>query len=89
MFNNLKITCIKCEGKCNRSKVGSTYYVRDAKLEIPEGESICVFALGSILPAITGSIISSKEDEGLMDILQEWQCPDPEAKVIYRIERDG
>jgi len=44
-FNNLKITCVRVDGKCSRTKVGTTFYVRNAKLEIPQGENIWLFAL--------------------------------------------
>jgi uncharacterized repeat protein (TIGR04076 family) len=87
-FKNLKITCVKVEGKCSRSNVGTTFYIRNAKLEIPPEQSICIFALGSILPPITGAIIKNQEGEGLLDVLEEWQCPDPLAKVIFRIEEE-
>lgn len=88
-FKNLKITCVKAEGECSRAKVGSTFYIKNAKLEIPPGESICIFALGSILQPITGAIIQNKDGEGLLELLEEWQCPDPLAKVIFKIEEEG
>ena len=87
-FKNLKITCVKAEGQCNRSKPGDTFYVRNAKLEVPPGQSICVFALGSILPPITAAIMKSQQGEGLLDMLDQWQCPDPLAKVIFKIEEE-
>lgn len=87
-FKNLKITCIKTEGKCSRTKVGSTFTVRNAKLEIPAGEAVCIFALGSILQPITAAIIQNKDGEGILDALTEWQCPDPLAKVVFKIEED-
>ena len=87
-FKNLKITCVKAEGKCSRTKVGSTFSVRNAKLEIPAGESVCIFALGSILQPITGAIIQNKAGEGILDRLDEWQCPDSKAKVIFKIEEE-
>lgn len=65
-----------------------TFYVRNAKLEIPPGESVCIFALGSLLQPIAGAIIKNKRGEGLLDILAEWQCPDPLAKVVFRIEEE-
>jgi uncharacterized repeat protein (TIGR04076 family) len=88
MFKNLKITCVKAEGKCSRMKEGKTFFVRNAKLVLPEGESLCIFALGSLLQPITGAIIPSQEGEGMLDVLKEWQCPDPLAKVVFRIEED-
>jgi len=88
VFNDLKITVVKVEGPCSRSKVGSTFYVRNASLEIPAGEHVCLFALSSLLATLSGAIIKNKEGEGILDILKEWQCPDPEAKVIFRIKED-
>lgn len=87
-FKNLKITCVKAEGKCSRTKVGLTFTVKNAKLEIPPGQSVCIFALGSILQPITGAIVNNKEGEGILDALTQWQCPDPMAKVVFKIEEE-
>ncbi len=85
-FKDLKITIVKVEGKCSRSKIGTIFFVKNAKLEIPPGQKVCIFALGSILPTLSAALIQSQEGEGILDLLQEWQCPDPLAKVIFRIE---
>lgn len=85
-FKNLKITCIQAEGMCSRTKCGDTFTIRNAKLELPPGQSVCIFALGSILQPITAAAIRNEEGEGLLDLLEEWQCPDPKAKVLFRIE---
>lgn len=87
-FRNLKVTVVKAEGPCSRSKVGSTFYVRNACLEIPPGEKVCLFALSSLLATLSGAIIKNERGEGILDLLQEWQCPDPEAKVIFKIEEE-
>ena len=87
-FRNLKVTCVKAEGQCSRTRAGATFYVRNAKLEIPPGQSLCIFALGSILQPITGAIIKNRDGEGLLDILEEWQCPDPLAEVVFKIEEE-
>ena len=87
-FKDLKITVIKAEGPCSRSKEGSTFYVRNACLEIPPGETVCIFALSSLLATLSGAMIKNEKGEGVLDLLQEWQCPDPEAKVIFRIEEE-
>lgn len=87
-FKDLKITCIKADGPCSRTKVGSTFYVRNACLEIPPGEKVCLFALSSLLATLSGAIIKSEKGEGVLDLLQEWQCPDSEAQVIFRIEAE-
>lgn len=85
-FKDLKVTCVKAEGNCSRTKEGLTFYIRNAKLELPLGESICIFALGSILQPLTAAIINNQEGEGMLDVLEIWQCPDPLAKVIFKIE---
>lgn len=87
-FQNLKITCVKAEGQCSRTKSGDTFYVRNAKLEVPADQGICIFALGSILQPITAAIIKGQEGEGLLDILDQWQCPDPLAEVVFKIEEE-
>lgn len=87
-FKNLKVTCIKAEGPCSRTKEGSMFYVRNACVEIPPGGNVCLFALSSLLATLSGAIIKNEENEGILDILQEWQCPDPEAKVIFKIEEE-
>ncbi len=89
VFKDLKITAVKVEGPCSRTKLGTTFYVRNARLEVPPGESVCIFALGSMLPVISGAIIRNEPEQGVLDLLQEWQCPDPEAKVIFRIEEEN
>lgn len=87
-FKDLKIMVVKAEGPCSRTKAGTTFYVRNACLEIPPGESVCIFALGSLLPVISGAIIRNEPEQGVLDLLQEWQCPDPAAKVVFRIEAE-
>ena len=87
-FNDLKVTIVKVEGACSRMKSGAEFYVRNAMLELPQGQGLCIFALGSILPILSAAIFRSKEGEGVLDLLQEWQCPDPLSKVIFRIEEE-
>jgi len=85
-FKNLKITVTTAEGNCTWAKVGMSFYIRNAKLEIPPGQNLCVFALGSILQPITGAMMKTEKGEGILDVLQEWRCPEPLSKVIFKIE---
>ena len=87
-FKNLKITCVRSEGPCSRTEKGATFYVRNACLEIPEGQKVCLFALSSLLTPLSGAIIHNTQGEGILDLLLEWQCPDPEAQVVFRIEEE-
>ena len=88
-FKNLKISVVKVEGPCSRMKEGVTFYVRNACLEIPPEEKLCIFALGSLLQPISGAVVKNEPGEGILDLLAEWQCPDPAAKVVFRIEEEG
>ncbi len=87
-LKNLKVTITKAEG-CSRSEVGTTFFIRNACLEIPPEQNLCIFALGSILPPLSAAIIKNEPGEGILDLLEEWQCPDPLAKVIFKIEEES
>lgn len=85
-FQDLKVTIKQVEGNCSRSCEGTRFYIRNARLEIPSGEGICIFALGSLLPVLSAAIIQAEKGESILDLLEEWQCPDPLAKVIFKVE---
>ena len=85
-FRNLKVTCTKVEGKCSRTREGAVFYLKNAKIELPPGQTLCLFALSSMLPALTGAMMKTAPGDGMLDILEEWQCPDPLAKVLFRSE---
>jgi len=87
-FKDIRVTVVKVEGPCSRMRKGAEFYVRNAKLETG-GQGLCIFALGSLLPVLSGAIIRSQKDEGILNVLQEWQCPDPLSKVIFRIEEES
>jgi uncharacterized repeat protein (TIGR04076 family) len=89
-FNDLKITISKVEGDCTRSKLGATFFVNNGCLEIPQEQGLCLFALGSLLPVLTAAVIRSENGEGILDnpqgIINEWQCPNAAAKVLFKIK---
>jgi uncharacterized repeat protein (TIGR04076 family) len=87
-LKNFKITIVKVEGPCSRSKVGTTFFVRNACIEIPAGESVCLFALGTILSPLMAASVPTDPENNILNITQEFQCPDPLAKVIFRIEEE-
>jgi uncharacterized repeat protein (TIGR04076 family) len=88
-LKNLKITIVKVEGPCSRSREGDTFYVRNERLEIPPGSSVCLFALGSILQPIIAASIPTGPESDILNITQLFQCPDPLAKVIFKIEEEN
>lgn len=90
----LQVTVSKVMGTCTADppmKPGDTVIVRDGDIRIPEGGYICMWALQNLLPVIT-----PKEREILEERDADWmwrvhhvQCPDPEGRVIFHIERTG
>jgi len=85
-LKNFKVTVACVEGPCSRSKVGTVFYVKNARLEIPDGQGVCLFALGSILAPLIAASVPTNPENNILEISREFQCPDPLAKVIYRIE---
>jgi len=85
-LKDFKVTITCVEGPCSRSKAGTVFYVKNARLEIPVGQGICLFALGSILAPLIAASVPTDPENNILEISREFQCPDPLAKVIYRIE---
>ncbi len=57
-----------------------------AELHIPDGKHFCMYAIASILPLLPAKQRKMAEDDWLeQDSLVA--CPDPEEKLIMRIER--
>jgi uncharacterized repeat protein (TIGR04076 family) len=90
----LKVSVTKVMGACTARppmKPGDHFTVRDGNIQIPDGGYICLWALQSILPLITPKEREIAEDKG-----EDWmwrvhhaQCPDPNGRVIFKIERVG
>jgi uncharacterized repeat protein (TIGR04076 family) len=90
----LKVGITKVLGRCTADppmKPGDYFTVRDGDIRIPEGGYICLWALQSVLPLITPKEreITEREDEDWMWRVHHVQCPDPDGRVIFKIERVG
>ena len=90
----LKVTVTKVLGTCTADppmKPGDYFTVRHGDVRIPEGGYICLWALQSLLPVITPKEreILEEKDEDWMWRVHHAQCPDPEGRVIFKIERVG
>ena len=90
----LKVTVAKVLGTCTADppmKPGDYFTVRDGDIRIPEGGYICLWALQSILPLLPAkerNIVEAKEDDWVWRV-HHAQCPDPDGRVIFKIERVG
>jgi uncharacterized repeat protein (TIGR04076 family) len=90
----LKIKVMKVMGACTAHppmKPGDHFTVRDGEIRIPEGGYICMWALQSLLPLIPPKEreISEKKDDDWMWRVRHAQCPDPDGRVLFEIERTG
>ncbi len=90
----LKVTVAKVMGACTADppmKPGDYFSVRDGNIRIPEGGHVCLYALQNILPLITPKEreIAEDKDEDWLWRVHRAQCPDPEGRVIFKIERVG
>jgi uncharacterized repeat protein (TIGR04076 family) len=88
----LKISVTKVLGRCTADppmRVGDSFTVCDGDIRIPEGGYICLWALQSLLPVIPPKEreILEEKDEDWMWRVHHVQCPDPQGRVIFEIER--
>jgi uncharacterized repeat protein (TIGR04076 family) len=87
---DLRVTVERIEGRsvCGLS-VGDYFELTESsRLRIPAGKHFCIYALQSVLP-----FLAAKERElGAGDWLADdslFSCPDPEERLVMRVERIG
>jgi len=90
----LKVAVTKVLGTCTADppmKRGDHFFVRDGDITIPEGGYICLWALQSLLPVVTPKEreICERKDEDWMWRVHHVQCPDPNGRVVFKIEQTG
>ncbi len=88
----LKVTVKKVMGKCTADppmKPGDYFTVSDGDIQFPDGGYICLYALQSLMPLLTPKEreISEKKDEDWMWRVHHAQCPDPNGRVVFKIEQ--
>lgn len=85
---NLRVTVVAIEGRsvCGLS-VGDYFEVTESsKVRIPDGKHFCLFALSSVLPLLPAKMRALDRADWLsQDNLVA--CPDPEERLIMKIER--
>jgi uncharacterized repeat protein (TIGR04076 family) len=90
----LKVSVAKIHGVCDADPPmapGQYFTVSNGDIRIPEGSHVCAWALHSLLPVITPrerQILESEADD-LMSRVRQVQCPDPDGRVVFEIERMG
>ena len=85
---DLRVVVDRIEGRsvCGMQVGDSFDLVNSAQLKIPAGKHFCLFALQSVLPLLPAKQRQLPEGDWLeRDTLV--CCPDPEERVVMRIER--
>lgn len=87
---DLRITVVEIQGRsvCGM-QVGDYFELTESsKLRIPPGKHFCIYALNSVLPFLAAKQrILAANDWLERDSLVV--CPDPEERLVMRIERVG
>jgi uncharacterized repeat protein (TIGR04076 family) len=87
---DLRVTVERIEGRsvCGLEVGDSFELTESSRVRIPEGKHFCIYALQSVLP-----LLPAKQrrlaDEDWLEQDNLVCCPDPEERVIMRIERIG
>jgi uncharacterized repeat protein (TIGR04076 family) len=89
-LHDIRVTVERIEGRsvCGL-EVGDYFEVTDSsRLHIPAGRHFCIYALSAVLPLIPAKQRTLSNNDWLE---QETlvACPDPDERVIMRIERIG
>ena len=87
---DVRVTVERIEGRsvCGLA-VGDYFEVTESsRVRIPEGSHFCLYALQSVLPLIPAKMRRLPAEDWLeRDSLVA--CPDPDERVVMRIERIG
>jgi uncharacterized repeat protein (TIGR04076 family) len=87
---DLRVTVDRIEGRsvCGMDVGDHVELVDSSRLRIPDGRHFCIYALQSVLPLLPAKQRRLPPDDWLeRDALVA--CPDPEERLIMRVERIG
>jgi uncharacterized repeat protein (TIGR04076 family) len=87
---DLRVTVERIEGRSVCGLEVSDYFevTESSRVRIPEGKHFCLHALQSVLPMLPAKQRKLPDEDWLeRDTLV--CCPDPEERVVMRIERVG
>lgn len=85
---DLRVTVVAVEGRavCGLA-VGDFFEVTESnRLRIPAGKHFCLYALGTVLPLLSGYQRAAQAGDW-MTRESLVACPDPDERLIMRIER--
>ena len=90
----LRVSVKKVMGSCTADpplEPGNYFTVSNGDISVPKGGYICLWALQSMMPLLTAKEreLAEDKDEDWMWRVHHVQCPDPNGRVIFRIDRTG
>jgi uncharacterized repeat protein (TIGR04076 family) len=89
-LHDLRVTVERIEGRsvCGL-EVGDYFEVTESsRVRIPEGKHFCLFAMQAVLPLLPAKMRKLPDEDWLeQDSLVA--CPDPDERLVMRIERIG
>ena len=87
---DLRVTVDRVEGRsvCGMRPGDHFDLVGSNELRLPDGKHFCIYALGAVLPLLAAKQRQNPPGDWIeRDI--EVCCPDPDERVVMRIERTG
>ncbi|MCU1491862.1 MAG: hypothetical protein JWM85_3267 [Acidimicrobiaceae bacterium] len=87
---DLRVVVERVEGRSVCGLAPGDFFELSAsnRLTIPAGKHFCIYALAAVLPLLPAKQRSLPEDDWLeQDCLAA--CPDPDERLVMRIERVG
>jgi len=87
-MSRIKVTVERIDGCCNLPMlVGDTFFVEESRLSVPAGKHVCIWALASMMPIFPVlEHRASLPADSWMSRVDRFQCPDPDGRVIYKLE---
>ena len=87
---DLRVTVERIEGRSVCGLEAGDYFelTESSRLRIPEGRHFCIYALQSVIPLLAAKQRDLPEGDWL-ELDSHVACPDPDERVIMRIERTG
>lgn len=89
---DLRVTVDRIEGRsvCGLSPGDYFEVSQSSQLRIPEGKHFCIYALAAVLPLLPARQRELAEADWMAMATDAFAaCPDPEERLIMRIERVG
>ena len=85
---DLRVTVEEVRGFCDLPmRPGDYFEVRGGRIITPAGGHICMWALAALLPMFPVKQRDIPDENDWIPTTRHMSCPDPDGRVIYRIDR--